>query len=406
MDLAIGQKTDALSLYGANIDGFDFSNCTLREADFSDANLGMGVFEGANLAEANFRGANFQHARFESATIRMADFREAEIWESDFQGTYGHDCNFADSNLRHCNFSDANLSNGQFTRAICGKGIFSAATLSGVDFTDTSLRGADFSKANAELAVFNRANLFDAIFELAETYGAIFGDAQINEGTFENIHISGVEPRSGLKVKLQRYLWGPVGEDAYRCIYDPNRHVEGVWEHEESDEIRPESQAGAVYRQFEQLATVNALPDWQRRFYILRQSVYRQRLKKDGNRIGYWFQSLQRVLFGYGESFSRIVGWSGVIILSFSFIYLVGGWIHPVESQALLGPPLSWSAALQDPRVIWDSIYYSTLTFTALGFGDYRPVGMLGQLFTIAETSLGAILLALLVYVFGRRTAR
>ncbi|WP_411718551.1 ion channel [Natronomonas sp.] len=54
-----------------------------------------------------------------------------------------------------------------------------------------------------------------------------------------------------------------------------------------------------------------------------------------------------------------------------------------------------------------DSIYNSTLTFTALGFGDLQPVGF-GRVSTAIETSLGAVLLAFLVFVFilGRRAAR
>lgn len=85
MDLAISQKTDVLSLFGPDIDGFDFSNCSLRDADFSETTLGMRDFKRANLAETNFSGANCQHAQFESATIRMANFRETEIWESTFR---------------------------------------------------------------------------------------------------------------------------------------------------------------------------------------------------------------------------------------------------------------------------------------------------------------------------------
>ena len=51
-------------------------------------------------------------------------------------------------------------------------------------------------------------------------------------------------------------------------------------------------------------------------------------------------------------------------------------------------------------------MYLSTLTFTTLGLGDFRPQGQLGQVLAIGETSAGVILLALLVFVFGRRATR
>jgi hypothetical protein len=87
-------------------------------------------------------------------------------------------------------------------------------------------------------------------------------------------------------------------------------------------------------------------------------------------------------------------------------LYLVGGWVHPVNPNNTLGPAVSLTRLPEHPEVIWQSLYYSTLTFTALGFGDFRPVGGLGQFVTIVETATGAILLALLVFVFGRRAAR
>lgn len=55
--------------------------------------------------------------------------------------------------------------------------------------------------------------------------------------------------------------------------------------------------------------------------------------------------------------------------------------------------------------MIWEGVYYSTLTFTALEFGDFRPTTTLGQLFTILGT-MSDTPLALLVFVLGRRAAR
>lgn len=52
-----------------------------------------------------------------------------------------------------------------------------------------------------------------------------------------------------------------------------------------------------------------------------------------------------------------------------------------------------------------DSRYFSTLTFTTLGFGDFQPAGW-GRTLVTLETSFGATLLALLVFVLGRWAAR
>jgi hypothetical protein len=57
------------------------------------------------------------------------------------------------------------------------------------------------------------------------------------------------------------------------------------------------------------------------------------------------------------------------------------------------------------PRQVGDAVYYSTLTFTALGFGDFVPVRF-GRVLTTVETGLRAVLLVLLVFFLGRRAAR
>jgi hypothetical protein len=135
---------------------------------------------------------------------------------------------------------------------------------------------------------------------------------------------------------------------------------------------------------------------------MLRQDM-QTRLKSGFSR---YFALLQRAVLGYGERFGRVIGWSIVIILGFAILYLFGGFVRPVAPDGSAGAPLSISQLPGDPSVLWESLYYSTLTFTALGFGDFRPIGAFGQMFTVIETSFGALLLALLVFVLGRRAAR
>jgi voltage-gated potassium channel Kch len=46
------------------------------------------------------------------------------------------------------------------------------------------------------------------------------------------------------------------------------------------------------------------------------------------------------------------------------------------------------------------------VTFTTLGYGDYRPTTPLGQVLAGTESLVGGVLLALLVAVLGRRLMR
>jgi len=50
------------------------------------------------------------------------------------------------------------------------------------------------------------------------------------------------------------------------------------------------------------------------------------------------------------------------------------------------------------------SLYFSTVTFTTLGLGDFRPVDNKGRIFVGLEAFIGAFMMALFVYTFARRT--
>jgi uncharacterized protein YjbI with pentapeptide repeats len=314
------------------------------------------------------------------------DLRTTNLPPSDNESF--RNANLAESNLEGQDLRDYDLRNARLSKA---------------NLTDADLSNANLRSANLERALLNRTDLFDTRLTGARLEGAVLGDVQLNAGTFENLKDRG-KTSAGLLQRFIRSISGPTGNDAYRCVYDPKSRYEPP--DPEADDDLPEVRAGGVYRQFERLAGDNALPEWQSRFFILRQDMQTSKFRRDGSWVNYSFAVVQRALFGYGESFSRVIGWSGLIVFLFSLVYLAGGWIHPVEPSGELGPAITWTRLPETPGVIWDSFYYSTLTFTALGFGDFRPVGTAGQLFTIAETATGAILLALLVFVLGRRAAR
>jgi len=49
-------------------------------------------------------------------------------------------------------------------------------------------------------------------------------------------------------------------------------------------------------------------------------------------------------------------------------------------------------------------LYFSLITFTTLGYGDFRPLEGLGRFLTGSEAFIGAFMMALFVYTFARRT--
>lgn len=400
----IPSKTDLTDLSFPDGTGFvdaSLSGVTLRDADLSGANLRDATLSGGELAFADFSGAHLRSADLLQANLHGATLSEADLLHANLSEADLRDATLSETALVKTDLSDAELYKTNLSSAGLIDADLSKANLGSADLSGANLRYADLSRATAQRGLFSRANLFDTYLTGAKLEGAVFGDARFNERTFERL-VPAQEPSAGTPGRLERLkqvLLGPTGDDSLRCVYDPASQYTLF---DDGEEDTPEVRAAGVYREFERLAQDNAFAKWQQKFFHLRQDM--QTRQKTG--VSYWFAVLQRVLFGHGERFGRVVGWSGVIIAVFACINLLGGWIYPVTADGELGSPLVWTRLPEAPRVVWESLYYSTLTFTALGFGDYRPVSAVGQLATIAETAVGAVLLALLVFVLGRRAAR
>jgi hypothetical protein len=137
------------------------------------------------------------------------------------------------------------------------------------------------------------------------------------------------------------------------------------------------------------------------------------------------------VTMGYGERPSRVIGMAAACVVGCALLYPLGNWVVPnpgsVEAaQRGLKSDASGDAAVDAAvrypslpnnlaaipsyldslaSTLADSIYFSTVTFTTLGFGDFSPVGF-GRVLATVESALGVTLFAVLVFVLGRRATR
>ena len=168
---------------------------------------------------------------------------------------------------------------------------------------------------------------------------------------------------------------------------------------------------------------MNSRPRLQSRAFVRRQDIQRKQYSEDGwdSENGYLgsfldlFRSfragLARAIMLHGESPWRLVVVGASIILAFGLLYPVGGvltaegWLRPVSAGGEVGDYLTYSWSWETLGDLKESLYFSTLTFTTLGFGDFKPNGF-GQVLTMLNTGLGALTVALLVWVLGRRAAR
>jgi large-conductance mechanosensitive channel len=147
------------------------------------------------------------------------------------------------------------------------------------------------------------------------------------------------------------------------------------------------------------------MPDAQSKFFTRRQDMRRIQLRQDGQRLNYWFATAQNAVFRHGESFSRVVGWSLVTMILFSFVYPLGGWIKKEGSTGEVVQVYTYDAIIESPVLLWESFNHSAQLFLT-GGGPLKPTGTVAEMLMFVESLIAPILLALIVFVLGRRAAR
>ena len=390
------------SFFGAEFGGethFDWAEfggyAIFSQSDFSRETRFLGAefdqeayfFRAEFSQEASFNSAEFdRRVSFNSAefdrrvSFNSAEFdREASFNSVEFETTV--------------KFSNATFEEGpdfsSFESLVEAK--FDGADLTDATFTGVTLHHADFEKT-----LLSRATIFGADLRGAALNGAVLGDVRIDEetqflGYSDNDSDSSPHTFSAIRSK-------PC------CVYDPK--------YEENNSKTDVDKAKSVYRALEELASRAARPRLQSQCFVRRQDLQKDGYKRDSKKANSWQERLiasarysraevARTTLLYGESPWRIVGGSIGFIIFAALVYPLGEWLRPVE-----GEPITYSQILGgQPELLLESLYFSTLTFTTLGMGDYQPMSW-GQVIVTLNTALGAVLIALLVFVLGRRAAR
>lgn len=130
----------------------------------------------------------------------------------------------------------------------------------------------------------------------------------------------------------------------------------------------------------------------------------RSRLRAAGKWLG---NAILYQTCGYGERLWRVVYVSGVAIVIWAFLYAT--MTEGTEgASGLTNEGLQSISDLATPEgvvIFGKNLYFSMVTFTTLGYGDIQPVGMTARTLAGLESFFGALLVALVVFVLGRRVA-
>lgn len=378
-------------------------------------------------SRANFGKSDFKKdSRIRGTTFHeQADFgKSSHHGQTEFDGsTFEGRTIFRDAKAQErLTFIDVNFDTDDviFELAQLEEGLLlKNADLSQSNFERADVRGCEFTKCD-----FTNSNLKSTDFRDAVLHGSDLRGSEMKGIKLADINVDGNTAFLGDPKDKN-----PKGRDhsilsllqTKPCIYDPRADF--------NEEIRADmtkeeqcNEAKNLYHTIEQAARQSSRPQLLSQAFVYRQDIQKRQYWSDmknevediernaSERIiafGRWARAkTARVTLLYGESPWRIVGWSSLIILLFALSFTFGNSIRSSE----LGPMnLTLSEAVQQPAVFADhfahALYYSTMTYISFGPLGYEPVQM-GKMLVTLESALGAVMIALLVFVFGRRAAR
>ena len=320
----------------------------LGNRSFKNSNLSEAYLSKANLEEADLQGAFLEEANLQRASIWKANLSEANLSTANLQGAYLYGANLQGANLSRANLSEANLS---------------TANLQGAHLYGANLQGARLQIANFSYAYFRDANLAST-----NLYLAVFDKSYLWQA--RNIDDIVISEKSGDKKK------------------------------DIDDKLELYRQSSQIYRNLKNYFRDEGIYEKSGNYYY-REKIIERKIYRHTDIWKYLGSFFLDLLCGYGEKPWKIIISSILWIFFCSFIYFILG-IEGEATEIAFSPQ---SCLFQNLHHFWYCIYFSFVTFTTLGYGDFHPVGAT-MLFSMIEAFTGAFMIALFVFTMGRKMIR
>lgn len=418
-------ELDLAVFKGTNLNKIEFRGVTLEDANFNHVNAEGVAFEKCILESTSFEHASLENVSFKKGIMTAANFykaklkdvvffdlrldgnihSEAELYEVDFSKARNMEHTvFENADTSRADFSGRDLKNANFEGARLFLAEMPKCRLTAANFYNSDLKSANLEKATLSGANFTRANLRDAKLD-----GAILSDTD-----FRDVRVSS-RTDFGRWCLSERIADYNILEGGERNILDYRIDTSWLdnWERphplisffrplyaKSNMNSRSYSSAVSTYRMIQRILQANGLPDQVRYYRIREQHARRKEAMTAKDYFGWFRLGLSRWTSLYTESYLRVIGASIFTILFSSFLYPFWG-IQYSSSKIIHYSTMEnevFGTALT-------SLYFSIVTFTTLGYGDFQPIG-LSRIIASLESFIGGLLMAFLVFVLGKRASQ
>ncbi|RDI69793.1 pentapeptide repeat-containing protein [Halopelagius longus] len=351
--------------------------------------------EDASFREATFYGpAEFRGAVFEGKTRHLeenASFKEA---------TFRDDAVFESANFTNVSFWDATFHERcNFRRAVFHETakfrLLGGERDTYIDLTDATINGGTIAQVTGDATPydFTRATLGNLQLEGEGNEHELLDHFRFCLTDFDHFDFSNHH------AYLERNDW---------TIHDfVGNEATGQFAVEMTDEIIEET-----YRKAQDSAdAVGDTPasrefEFKRYYYNRRKNLdillneYSLNVWARGKKAASVVLNLiMQVTCGYGNRLPRIAALTFLSPMLFGLVYALGG---PFLTQAgsVFAPGLVDKSAAQ---VLFDTVYYSYISFSTVGYGDINPLGGGAKLLAASQGMLNGLLFTLLTFTLFKR---
>jgi len=277
--------------------------------------------------------------------------------------------------LEKCHLEGLQLSNARFEGAFMSGAHLEDIRASGIHLENTELVGAYLEGSRLVAAHLEGAEFFDAHLEEATLVNAFLDRTRLSGAHLQGAHMQGAKFTAD--TEMASVNWGNyiLGE-------------EKAWQRKEGMYWNSLTWAEGIYRSLKQWYANAGMYDVAGQFFFREMTVRRKAMKWWPNPIHRAWSKLLSLICGYGEKPLRVVRWAAFVVVGLALVYF------------LVGGVWEWCA-------FWRSLYFSAVSFTALGYGEWvnftddwmRGLGAF-------ESFVGVFSMALFLVTFTRKMTR